>query len=131
MPNVPRQKGTKAETQLVQWFHNIGQPQVERHALHGNHDLGDLTGIPGLVVSVKFVGKGKPMNLSGWLRDLAVMQDNVQQRTLGRIRAGQMHSAELPTGLLVVRRAGYPSPADWYAVQPLAEWWEAFAGQLI
>jgi hypothetical protein len=122
--NEPRRKGTAAETAVVQWFHDIGEPQVERHALHGNKDLGDLTGVPGCVVSIKFVGKGKPMDLSGWLRELAVMQDNVEKRT--RAMSGGLSSEELPVGLLVVRRAGYRSPADWYAIQPLGEWWETF-----
>lgn len=117
MANPPRRKGTSAETQVVDWFHKIGEPQVERHALHGNHDLGDLTGVPGCVVSVKFVGKGKPINLSGWLNDLAVMQRNVNLRT---------PDFEEPLGLLIVRRAGYRDPGDWYAVQPLRDWWDLY-----
>lgn len=117
MANPARRKGTSAETDAVNWYHRMGERQVERHALHGPHDLGDLTGIPSLVQSVKYVGQGKPMNLSGWLNDLAVMQDNVARRT---------PELDRPAGLLIVRRARYRDPGDWYAIQRLAEWWELY-----
>lgn len=117
MVNAPRRKGTRAETAFVAWMHAQGETQVERHALHGSRDLGDITGIPSHVVSVKFVGSGKPMTLSGWVNDLEVMKANVNRRT---------PELELPSGIIVVRRPGYPDVGDWYAVQRVADWWDLF-----
>lgn len=117
MVNLPREKGTAAETAFVSWMHAQGELQVERHALHGSHDLGDINGIPGLVTSVKFVGKGKPMDLSGWLNELHRMRLNVHRRT---------PELALPDGILVVRRAGYPDVGDWYAVQRFGDFWATY-----
>jgi hypothetical protein len=119
--NVPRRKGTAAETDVVGWFHRAGERQVERNALHGSRDIGDLSGLPGLVVSVKFVGRGKPMDLSGWLNDLDAMRTNQHRRH------AHIPGIERPEGLLIVRRTGYPDPGDWYAVQRLGDWWNVFS----
>lgn len=119
MTNTPRSKGTGAESMFVNWMHAHGESQVERHSLHGRSDLGDINGMPGLVTSVKFVGKGKPMNLSGWLNDLEVMKRNVHKR--------HPELGEVPEGILVVRRTGYPDVGDWYAVQRWGNWWSTFS----
>jgi len=117
MVNAPRRKGTRAESQMVQWFHDVGETQVERHSLHGTADIGDLQGVPGLVVSIKFVGQGKPMDLSGWCNRLQEMRDNAKAR---------LPELERPDGLLIVRRAGYP-PGRWYAVEEVQDWWGRYA----
>jgi hypothetical protein len=116
--NLPRAKGTGGETALVNWFHRVGETQVERNALHGARDIGDLTGVPGLVISAKWVGRGKPMDLSGWLNGLEAMRSNQAARHPG---------LEPPEGLLVVRRHGYPDPGRWYAVQEMGDWWRVFS----
>lgn len=46
-------KGTRWESELVDTFHRAGFPHVERRALNGASDRGDLAGIPGLVVEAK------------------------------------------------------------------------------
>ena len=128
MSNLPRRKGTRAETDVVAWLQRNGAPAAERHALHGNRDIGDITGVPGLVVSVKFVGPGKPMDLSGWINELRVMVDNATVRTQRFVIAD---SADPPWGLLVVRRPGHPSPGEWYAVQTLGDWWDMYRETLV
>lgn len=118
MVNRPRIKGTAAETAFVHWMHIHGEQQVERHALHGDHDLGDINGVPGLVISVKYVGKGKPMDLSGWVNELQTMRTNVR---------GRYTQLELPDGVLVVRRPGYPDVGDWYVVQRWGDFWRSYS----
>lgn len=117
MTNVPRRKGTSAESQVVAWLQAHGQPYVERHSLHGSRDLGDVQGVAGLAISVKFVGKGKPLALSGWLNDLQGMRVNENTRR-----------AHLPpaNGILVVRRPGYPDVGDWYAIERFDDWWSRY-----
>ena len=105
MVNLPRAKGTSAETAVVNWHHRHGRHYIERHALHGVHDIGDIAGEVGLVQSVKFVGAGKPMDLSGWLNELSTMRANADRRllmppcglrTLHSPRGGGPHRSTLP-----------------------------------
>ena len=49
----PKDIGTRAETAVVRYLVAHGWPLAERRALHGTHDLGDITGTPGLVWEVK------------------------------------------------------------------------------
>ncbi len=49
----PKDIGTAAETAVVNYLRENGWPSAERRALHGNTDLGDVTGTPGLVWEVK------------------------------------------------------------------------------
>lgn len=114
--NRPRAKGTAAETAVVRWFQAQGERQVERHALHGNRDVGDINGLPSMVVSVKAPGQGRPVNFSAALADLEVMKRN----------ATRYDGEELPCGLLVSRRVGYRDVGDWYAVQRLGDWWALY-----
>lgn len=116
MANPSKARGTKGETDLVNWFHDNGEPQVERHALHGNKDIGDINGVPSLTVSVKAYGPGQKLDLSVWLNELDVM----------RVNAKPMATMSLPAGLLVVRRTRYPNPGDWYAVQTVSQWWDLY-----
>lgn len=124
MANPSRNKGTAAETAVVRWFHEQGETQVDRHPLRGSKDVGDIRGVPSCVVSVKMRGRDKPMDFSGWLRDLEVMKRN----QLDADRRGHPYPDVLgpPAGLLVVRRTGYPNVGDWYAVQRVADWWSTF-----
>ena len=48
-----REIGTRAESAVVKYLAANGWPNAERRALHGNTDLGDITGTPGLVWEVK------------------------------------------------------------------------------
>jgi len=62
--NRSRAKGTKFETLVVDylrtWF-----PQAIRHPLHGTVDVGDVHGVPGLVVQCKNTTRPE---LSEWIK---------------------------------------------------------------
>lgn len=49
----PKDIGTRYETACVQWLRVNGFPNAERRALAGIHDLGDITGTPGIVWECK------------------------------------------------------------------------------
>ncbi|MET7333304.1 hypothetical protein [Nonomuraea sp. NPDC005650] len=49
----PKDIGTAAETAVVRTLRRLGFPYAERRALAGAHDLGDITGCPGVVWEVK------------------------------------------------------------------------------
>ena len=49
----PKDIGTRAESAVVKYLAANGWTNCERRALHGNVDLGDVTGTPGLVWEVK------------------------------------------------------------------------------
>ena len=115
MTNRSRDKGTRAETALVRWLRDNDYPNADRAPLRGHHDTGDITGLPGLVVSVKMRRADVRPDFSKWLRDLDVMRDNAHN---------------LPAGLLVVTRTGYPDPGRWYAIQQVADWFDLY-GDLI
>ncbi len=51
--SAAKAKGTRWESELVAAFHRAGFPHVERRALNGAADRGDLTGVPGVVVEAK------------------------------------------------------------------------------
>ena len=51
--NKSKQIGTDGESGVVRFLKENGFPTAERRALHGSLDLGDITGIPGVVIEVK------------------------------------------------------------------------------
>lgn len=51
--STSRSRGTRWETTVADHFHRAGFTHVERRALRGRRDTGDLTGIPGLVIECK------------------------------------------------------------------------------
>lgn len=54
MTNPSKARGTAAETAVVRYLRRWW-PNVERRALAGNADKGDLTGIPGVTILVRSV----------------------------------------------------------------------------
>jgi hypothetical protein len=68
-----KQKGTSAETAVVNWLNSKGRKHVERRALSGLLDRGDIAGIPGVVIEVK---NHQRMELSAWLKELEVEMHN-------------------------------------------------------
>jgi len=62
-----KQKGTAAETSVVNWLLSKGRKQVERRSLNGSNDRGDIAGIPTVVIEVKNCVK---VELSAWLKEL-------------------------------------------------------------
>lgn len=61
-----KDKGTRFESAVVGYLRTCGFPAVERRALSGNLDKGDIAGIPGWALECKDVGS---LNFSGWLNE--------------------------------------------------------------
>jgi len=88
MVNVPRIKGTAAETAVVGYFQEHGFPYAERRALKGALDRGDLTGMPGLAIEVKYANAG--IRMGSWLAETGIERLN----------------ARADHGILVIKPAG-------------------------
>lgn len=97
MVNRPKIKGTMAETAVVEYLRKCGATQVERRALSGTLDKGDIAGIPGLVIEVKNEQK---LNLAGWTAECR----------------GEIANAGAEVGFVWAKKRGKGSPGDWYAV---------------
>lgn len=94
--SAARARGTRAETAFVDWLRRH-YPYVERRALNGSSDRGDVAGIPGVVVEVK---AAKRMDLPGWLREL----DDEMEHDLSDV------------GFLAVKPVGKTRGEDYYIV---------------
>lgn len=90
-----KQKGTSAETAVVRYLQANGFPHVERRALAGVNDKGDIAGVPGVVIEVKNCSR---MDLSGWVREAETERDNA-------------HAA---VGVVWHKRRGKADPAHWF-----------------
>jgi hypothetical protein len=88
MVNRSKQKGTSTETLVVNYFRANGWPYAERRALSGNLDKGDIAGMPGLCVEVKY--GNETLKIGPWLTETGIE----------RLNAGADH------GVLVVKPFG-------------------------
>ena len=81
MTNKSKAKGTAFETQCARWLTDrLGYP-VERRALHGNRDVGDLAWLIGAggahgIVECKAVKAVTTANVSEWRRQTVAERDN-------------------------------------------------------
>lgn len=99
-----RNKGLVAERHVVTYLRDMGFPDVERAVRTGyrtssrvSDDPGDLTGIPGVIVSIK---DAQTHYVDAWLREL-----------------DEMNSADtLALRLLVIKRAYKRDPGLWRAI---------------
>ena len=108
-----RAKGTAAETAVVRFLQDFqavrdariqsGWPHAERRALHGNADIGDIAGLPGVVLEVK---SAKRTELAAWLDELDA----------------EIVNAHADTGVLVVKRRGHTNPGKWFAIMSFDRW---------
>jgi hypothetical protein len=100
MVNKPRNKGTFAETTVVNYLRDNGFPHAERRSLKGAKDRGDVAGCPGLCFEVKYAGVTP--KIGAWLGETGVESLN--------------DGADY--GILVVKPLGLGerSVASWYAV---------------
>lgn len=115
--NKSKIKGTSWESEIVRYLRECGVPSAERRALHGNHDRGDLAGIPGVVVEAKNAAR---LDLAGWLDEAEIEQRNdhadlgvVWFKRRGRTSAGRgyvLMSGDAFVGLLIA--AGYLAPVE-------------------
>lgn len=100
--SASKRKGTAWETAVVDYLRQAGHPHVERRALAGASDRGDIAGIPGVVIECK---NAKAVTLAKWTDELT------------REKAND-HATH---AVLVVKRRGRPV-ADAYAVMPFSAW---------
>lgn len=100
--SAQRQKGTAAETAVVNYLRERGFVGAERRALKGGKDEGDITGLGPVCVEVK---NCKTMDLAGWVDEAMVEKANAR--------------AEI--GAVWAKRRGKGSPADWYVVMTGAQ----------
>lgn len=99
MANRSKQKGTRFESDVVFYLTACGHI-VERRALAGTLDKGDIAGLPG-VIECK---AEKSIDLPGYMREVAAEKAN----------------AGAPWGVAVVKARG-KATRDAYVVMPLHE----------
>jgi len=99
-----KQKGTAAETAVVNWLQSKGRKHVERRSLNGSSDRGDIAGIPCVVMEVKNCER---MELSKWLKELEV----------------EIHNDKAETGVVVHKKKGTTNVGEWYATLPVSLWY--------
>jgi hypothetical protein len=103
--NKSKQKGTAAETAVVNWLVSYNNNNVERRALQGNLDRGDISGIPGVVIEVK---NHAEMKLSQWVKELQAEMNNDKART----------------GVIIHKKRGTQNVGEWYATMPVKVWYD-------
>lgn len=93
-----KQKGTLAETAVVQFLKQFW-PHIERRALQGKKDTGDIAGMPGSIIEVK---NHKNYRIAEW------MEETEQER----------ENAGVPFGILIVKpnRVGTNKVGEWWAI---------------
>lgn len=96
--SASKKKGTTAESAVVNylrtWF-----PHVERRALSGVNDKGDVAGIPGVVIEVKDC---VTMTLGPWMKEAEL----------------EAHNAKASVWMVWHHRRGKGNPADWFVTMP-------------
>jgi len=104
MVNPSKAIGTQAETLVTRYLQETGFGTAERRALHGTYDLGDITGIPGMVIEVKSGHAAERASdglINAWLAETETERKN----------------AKADIGVLVVKRLGKGNAADWWAIE--------------
>lgn len=98
-----KQKGTLAETAVAQYLQSTWST-VERRALSGLNDKGDIAGIPNIVVEVK---NQKTYKIKEWLKETETERIN----------------AQADFGILVIKPngVGVSKMDDWWSVLPLVD----------
>lgn len=75
MVNKSKNKGTSGESALVNYLRGRGQTAVERRALTGANDKGDIAWLPWLAVEVK---AARTPDYGTWLREAEAERANCQ-----------------------------------------------------
>ncbi|WP_433368398.1 hypothetical protein ACQPZX_41485 [Actinoplanes sp. CA-142083] len=110
--SASKKRGTAWETAICRYLAEEGFPHVERRALTGNRDRGDIAGIPGVVIEAKNTQRDQ---LAAWVDEAAIEQanDNADYAAVWHHRRGKASAAEgfvTMTGAAFVRllrAAGY------------------------
>lgn len=97
-----RQKGTAAETAVVNYLKDNGFPHATRiGSIHGSNDKGDIGGCGPLVLEIK---NHKSFDLAGWLDELEV----------------EMGNAGVDSGAVIAKKRGTTQVGEWYAILPVS-----------
>lgn len=109
MANASRRKGSRFETDLVEFFRGLGYT-AERLRQSGSNDEGDIyvTELDA-VIEAKAPGPGTPISLPAWCAEAQVERENYAKR-----RKRQYW----PTGLTIIK-ARNKSISDAFVVIPL------------
>lgn len=112
MTNRSKAKGTSWETAIVGYLQANGHPSVERRALHGNTDKGDLAGWPGIMVEAKAALRWE---IDKWMREVAAQQANAGA-AVGVLWCKRKGKAGAADGVIVM------TPAQFLALTKAAGW---------
>lgn len=104
-----KDKGTRAETAVVDYLRRSWWRHAERRSLNGNKDRGDIAGIPNVVIEVK---DHAAMSLAAWVDEAETERANDY------------------AAIAVVwhKRRGKGSPGDWYVTMTGATFAELLRG---
>lgn len=80
---------------MVEYLKYCGRPYVERRTLNGQHDRGDIAGIPGVVIEVK---AEKSLKLAEWIKEAEAEREN----------------DDANVGVVWHKRVGKADPGQWY-----------------
>jgi hypothetical protein len=67
MSNPSKAKGTRFESEVVEYLVRHGFPAAERRALHGNTDKGDVAGMADWTLELKSEAR---LNLAGYMAEV-------------------------------------------------------------
>lgn len=101
MTNRSKQKGTTFETAVATWLRGRFGLPIERRALAGSADKGDIAGIPGVTIEVKNCAKTE---LAKWVDEVEVERRN----------------ARTPIGVVIHKRARKGDVGECYATMTVA-----------
>jgi len=99
MSSAAKQKGSKAELDVVKYLKENGWKYADRRLAGSSLDKGDISGINGVVFEVKNQAK---MDLAGWTGELV----------------DEIRNANAEVGAVVHKRRGKINVGDWYATMP-------------
>jgi len=88
--NRSKARGTTFESAVVAYLHTQGFPHVERRALAGSKDRGDIAGIGGWTVELK--APSKDLDVAGALREAKVEAGNAGTALYAAILKRRNHS---------------------------------------
>lgn len=97
MGKMQRNKGARTERELVAWLRDLGIRADRTSRGADVHQMGDIAGIPGWVIEVKWWKRPSP---AVWMRQLDA----------------EMAAAGVEDGVVIWRPPGRPRPAEWLAI---------------
>jgi len=101
--NKNKRKGTAAETAFVKWMNENGFPLVERRALNGTRDRGDVSGLVGVVIEIK---SGSRLSIPEWMKE--TLQEQINDGA--------------SEGYLIIKPKGKGKVEQWWVIQTTGQW---------